>query len=133
MRTIFVLLLSICLASCDEPVKVDFNGRESKSSCLIDALVYKSAYDAQYQLKSFTYSKILVIKYKKAKNGIDGHATCVFIVNTKQFPNPKFDKLFSFDRNSGSQQIPIQYKEKPLSIALYLYGSERVELAWFLE
>lgn len=132
MRTFLVLLLTVCLASCDEPVKVELRG-DGYAMCLVDSVVYKAAYDAQYQLQPYVYSKIIIIKWKESIKNIDGHAITVFIINTRKFPNPKYDKMFIYDRRSGSREVPIKYKDKPLSIANYLYGQEKVEWAKFLE
>lgn len=135
MRVFLILLLSGCFAACEpEFVKVEWKTKENESACLVDSATYHAAYKAKYQLETYYYSKILVIKWKESTNGlINGHALCLFVINTGKFPNPKNDSLWTYDRITGSRQIPVRLKDKPLSIAIYLFGRDKVEYARFLE
>jgi len=133
-QLIFVLILVITafFAGCEDHVKIKLVG-DGTRTCLVDAFVYKSAYDVQYQLKPFTWSKILLIKWKHEENGVNAHAATVFIINTTEDKQKKNDRLFIFDRDSGSREIPLKLKDDPYKIAIYCYGSDRVEYARFLE
>lgn len=120
------------MVSCEpEPVKVQVPGE--KNSCLVDATIYQAAYNAQFGLKKYTYSKILLILWGDSKGAVNAHAAVIYIINTHDFPNPIYDRLYYYDASWGSVRIPLVFKDKPIFIARFMFKDRVIKAAYFLE
>jgi hypothetical protein len=88
------------------------------NDCLIDAVVYQHALEADQRLDKVTWSRILAVKFTDQAMG---HALVAF---------DHRGNLWTWDEERGSR--PLSYNDRNAAkIAWQVYGS-RVGLAWFL-
>lgn len=135
---LFLIISIIPIVGCQKQyvsvTDIRAKNQEDKNSCLVDAVVFQAAYNQNFRLKKFFWSKILIINWQKNPGeDTNGHALCVFVYNKNLSQNPFGDRLYVYDYASGTKEVRLYLKDKPEMLAKYLFPMREILKAYYLE
>ena len=104
--TLNCLLVLLVLAGCTSvPKNPEKEAEKQINACLPNAIIM-----AQALRRQSVWAKVLILKWSKTVNNINGHAYTVYL-----YP-PGDNQLWAYDRDWGSTRVRA-FKDNPLEVA----------------